>query len=30
LTYLRSRYAGFGHFESNLLSQRNIKASNPT
>jgi hypothetical protein len=26
LTYLRSRYVGFCHFESNLLSQRNIEA----
>jgi hypothetical protein len=30
LTYLRSRYAGFDHFKTNLLSQRNIKVSNPT
>jgi hypothetical protein len=29
LTYLRSRYVGFGHFESNLVSQRNIETSNP-
>lgn len=29
LTYSRPRYAGFFHFERNLLNQLNIEASNP-